>query len=214
MGSRRAVPTLLGLMDDRAREVRAAAARSLGRLGAAEAVEPLVYAFAERRLPRSIAGQSLLAIGPAALERLRGLAGAEEPEARAFAVELVGFLGDASDDRLLVDRLRDTSAEVRARAARALGRLGAEEATAELTRALDDRISFVRGAAADALAVVGDRRAVPRLLALAREDEFDAAQAAARAAASLAPDAVVAAAGKPGAATHLLEAADLIAVRA
>ena len=214
MGSRRAIPTLLALMDDNTREVRAAAARSLGRLGATEAVEPLVYGFAERRLPRSIDGQALLAIGPAALERLRPLAGAAEPEARAFAVELVGLLGDASDDRLLVERLRDTSAEVRARAARALGRLGAEEATAELTRALDDRIAFVRAAAATALAAVGDRRAVPRLLVLAQQDQFDAAHAAARAAATIAPDAVSEAARRPGAAAHLLEAADLISARA
>jgi len=58
MGSPRAIPRLLALLDDRNRDVRAAAARSLGRLGAEEAVEPLVYAFVDSHLPRSVTGQA------------------------------------------------------------------------------------------------------------------------------------------------------------
>lgn len=213
IGSRRAIPALLSLLGDHDREVRAAAARSLGRLAASEAVEPIVYALAEARLPRSVAGEALLAIGPEALERLRALVATPEADARAFAVELLGILGDASDDAAVVERLRDTSAEVRARAARALGRLGAEEATAELARALDDRIFFVRVAAANALASVGDRDVVPRLLAAAGEEEFETAHAAAQAVACLDPAALHRAAAEPDAATHILEAADVLAVR-
>jgi HEAT repeat protein len=212
MASSRAIPPLLDTLDDREPGVRAAAARSLGRLGAIEAVEPIVYALAKGRLPRSVAGQALLAIGPDALPTLRGLEEAPDPNARAFAVELVGLLGDASDDLSVLERLRDTSAEVRAKAARALGRLGAEEAAAALTAALDDRIVFVRVSAAHALAAVGDPDAVPALLRIAREDEFDAARAAASAAARLDPDAVRSAAAHPVAGPHLREAADLVEV--
>jgi HEAT repeat protein len=183
-------------------------------LAAEEAVEPLVYALVDSRLPRAVTGQALLAIGPGALERLRALSIASEPDVRAFGVELIGLLGDASDSELVVVRLRDTSAEVRAKAATALGRLGAEKATSELVAALEDRIAFVRAAAAAALSAVGDRDAAEPLLALARDDRFEAAQAAARAAAALAPAAVRKLAAEPGAGQHILEAADLLSARA
>jgi HEAT repeat protein len=210
MGSRGAASTLLASLSDRDGAVRAAAARSLGRLGVAEAVEPLVYGFSRRELSRAVVGQALLAIGPAALPALRGMEDAPDAEARAFAVELIGLLGDATDGRRVMRRLVDASAEVRAKAARALGRLGAAEAAETLVTALDDRIVFVRVSAAHALAAVGDIRAVPALLRIARTDEFDAARAAAEAAARLDPDAVVAAAAVEGAGPHLAEAADLV----
>ena len=213
MGAPRTVPALLSVLDDPDGDVRAAAVRSLGRLAAADAVEPIVYALADARVPRAVAGQALLAIGPEALPALRALQTAPEAEARAFAVELVGLLGDASDGAPLVERLRDSSAEVRATAARALGRLGAEEGAAELRVALDDRIPFVRGQAAHALGAVGDPAAVEDLLRVARDDMFEPAHAAAQAAARLAPEVVRAAAARPGAGPHLHEAADLMEAR-
>ena len=213
MASAEAVPALLEALDDREREVRAAAARSLGRLGAVHAVEPLVFALVEGRVPRAVAGQALLAVGPAALTALRPLVQHVEGEVRASAIELVGLLGDASDEPLLVERLRDTSAEVRAKACRALGRLAAEEAAPKLERALEDRIPFVRVNAAGALAALGDRAVVPALLAQARDDPFfEAARAAAHAAARLDPAAVRAASRQPGAPALLHEAADVLEI--
>jgi HEAT repeat protein len=207
MGSPRAVPALTAALRDDSPDVRAAAARSLGVLGAADAVEPLVYALAERRIPRSVAGQALLAIGPAALPALRELETAPEAEARAFAVELVGLLGTPADGVRLVERLRDSSAEVRAKAARSLGRLGARQGTSALRDALQDRIPFVRVAAAGALGVIGDADAVPELLRVARSDAFDPARAAARTAAQLAPE-LAATELSP----HVQEALDLLGV--
>ncbi|MHB1998914.1 MAG: HEAT repeat domain-containing protein [Solirubrobacteraceae bacterium] len=208
MGSAAAVAPLLGALGDPARDVRSAAARSLGRLGAVEAVEPLVYALAQAAVPRAGAGAALLAIGAAALPSLRGLDRRAEPEVRAATVELLGLLGDAGDAPLLIERLGDSAAEVRAKAARALGRLGAEDAAAQLRVALRDRIPFVRASAAFALGAMRDRAALPGLLVQAREDRFEAAQAAARAAALIDPDAVRAAALSGG--VHLQEAADLL----
>lgn len=210
MASPTAVPVLLEALRDRDRDVRAAAARSLGRLRAVDAVEPIVRTLAEGRIPRSVAGQALLAIGPAALPSLRALEDADEPEARAFAVELVGLLGDASDGPRLVARLRDSSADVRAKAAFALGRLGAEEGADQLRFALTDRIPFVRAQAARALGVVGDAAAVPELIEVARDDVFAAAHAAARAAARLDATQVKAAAAAPAPGPHVIEAADLL----
>jgi len=213
MASPQAVPGLLDTLADEAASVRAAAARSLGRLGAVEAVGPLVHGFARGNLTRAVAGQALLAVGPAATPVLRELEDAPEWEARAFALELLGLLGNATDGQRVVPKLRDTSAEVRAKAARALGRLGAKEATGALVARLDDRIAFVRVAAAHALAAVGDRSAVPPLLHVARGHDFDAARAAAAAAAQLDPDAVRNAAASMESGPYLAEAADILGAR-
>lgn len=214
MASARAVRPLIDVLDDPDAAVRAAAARSLGRLGAPEAVKPLVYAFATRRLPRAVAGQALLAVGEAALPPLRTLLEAADPAAREFAVELVGLLGNAGDSPALVGRLADSSAEVRAKAARALGRVGARDGTAALTATLRDRIPFVRAAAAHALAEVGDREAAAPLLRIAANDQFDPARAAARGAARLDPAAVLRTADPGAASGHVEEAADVLALSA
>ena len=208
MGSPRPASSLVKALHDPDAAVRAAAARSLGRLGVRAAVEPVLAALGDRRLPRAVAGQALLAIGPAALPELRALQTVLDPVARALAVELVGLLGNASDDAALVERLRDSSAEVRANAARALGRHGGEVGASELRTALSDRIPFVRVAVATALGAVGDRAVVVDLLRVARDDEFDPAHAAAHAAVRLDPAAVRDAAREGG--PHIAEAADLL----
>jgi hypothetical protein len=209
--SLRALEPLLRALQDPSREVRSAAARSLGRLGSGDAVEPLVLALVERRVPRAVGGQALLTLGAEALQPLRPLAVHPEAEVRATAAELVGLLGEPGDAGLLIGRLRDSSAEVRAKAARALGRLGAEEAAMELRAVLGDRIGFVRANAAVALGLVGDRASASALLDVARSDEFDPAQAAARALARLYPQMLWSAARDRTSGPHLAEAADLTA---
>jgi HEAT repeat protein len=213
MGSPQAVEPLIAALADDDHEVRAVAARSLGRLGDVAAVEPLVYALVQGRVPRAVAGQSLLSLGQSSLPRLRPLVHAPESEVRAVAVELIGLLGDAGEGPFLIDRICDSSAEVRAKTCRALGRLGASEAARELRTALVDRVPFVRATAAHALGALGDRSAAPSLLRQARYDSFDPAQAAARALAKVDPASLWAAARQSGGAgPHVAEAADLTAV--
>jgi HEAT repeat protein len=146
--------------------------------------------------------------------RLRSLLADAPLEATLFAVDLIGLLGDAADSTQLIDLLRDTSAEVRAHAARALGRLGAQDAADELRGALADRIPFVRVNVAHALGAIGDAGAASALARQARDDGFDAADAAARALARLAPEMLRILAGEPGAGPHLEQAADLVAAGA
>jgi HEAT repeat protein len=212
MGSARAVPALLRALEDRSRDVRMAAARSLGRLGAVEAIEPLVAAGVGGTVPREVSSLALFDVGPPAVPRLLGLTRDQEPSMRADAVELVGFLGSAGDAEYLLGHLKDPAAAVRAAAADALGRLGAAHARDELVRALDDRVPGVRSAAARALGQIGGRQAARALLPLARSDSFDPARAAAEALARVDPQLAVRAAEEPDAGPHLREAADLVAL--
>lgn len=207
MGSHEPVPDLIAALDDRDAGVRAAAARSLGRLRAADAVAPLVSAEATGRIPRLVVGQALLSVGPPALPALLERVGAPDAHERAAAVELVGLIGGAVDAAPLAAALDDASAEVREQAARALGRLGADEAAARLRELLDDRIPFVRTAAAEALGEIGDDESAEALRRVALEDAYEPARAAAGALARIAPE-IAASGGGP----YLDEAADLLAL--
>jgi HEAT repeat protein len=171
----------------------------------------LVEALARRRLPAMVAGQALLSIGAAALPDLERMVANEDDAVRAAAIELIGFIGNATQADLLIERLRDPSAEVRAKAARALGRLGAAEAATGLRNSLRDRIPFVRVAAARALGAIGDQASVPALIELADGEHFDVARASAMAVARIAPTALDEAARR-SASPHLLEALDFALV--
>lgn len=209
MGSPRAVGPLIVALDDRARDVRSSAARSLGMLEAQAAVPRLVRSLAGREVPRAIAGGALLALGSSAAPALRELLGASEPEVRASAAELIGFTGEAGDAAQLAGALGDEAAEVRAAAARALGRLGASAAAAELREALGDPAPFVRTAAAHALGRIGDREAFEALALVAQIDEYDPAQAAAQALAAIDPRRARDLGAREDASAHLYEAAAL-----
>lgn len=208
IGSAKASAGLLAALGDEARDVRTAAVRSLGKLQEPRAVEPLLTAVAARLVPRSVVGWALLQIGAPALPALRSLLAAEDSARRAGALRVLGLLGDAADADVVAARLRDTSAEVRAAAAHALARLGGSASFPLLLTALDDRVPSVRAAAATALGRGRDRRALDPLLAHARSDRFEVAQAAARAAAAI----DLAATERAATSMHLREAVDLAAL--
>ncbi len=210
MGSPSAASSLLGvLVGDHDRDARTAAAYGLGRLGTAEAAPALVDALVHRSIPRASAARALAEIGSAAVPYLSDSLRDDSPAIRAWAAELIGLLGDPVDASLLLERLRDPSAEVRERSARALGRLGSEEAAKALRVALEDRVPGVRAAAAFGLGRLRDRDAVGLLLARARDDMFEPAQAAAEALARIDREGLLAAAAEDDAGPHLREAADL-----
>ncbi len=212
VGSREAIPALIAALRDRAADVRAAATRSLGKLDAAEAVEPILRLMATREVPASAGSLALLEIGPPALSGiLRVIADGNESE-RVAALELLIELGDASHARILAHCLGDPSADVRSRAARGLGRLGAQEATLELRRALEDRSPRVRAEAAVALGAIRDADSLEALLRQAAEDTFSPARCAARAAGEIAPQRVISAGRAEDAPPHVAEAADRLAL--
>jgi HEAT repeats len=212
MGCEEAASPLLAALDDKHRTVRAAAARSLGRLKAVEAAKPLVEALVSGRVPNGVAAAALVELGPAAVPELRALAEHPSEQLRATAITLLGLVGDSGDSPLAVRCLGDPSAEVRAAAADTLARIGGPPAEEALRSKLDDRIPFVRASAAVALGVIGSRAALPRLLEMARTDEFRSARAAAQAVARISPVTLATAAEEPDAGPHLHQAADLSAL--
>ena len=212
MGAERAAPELLRTLEDRNRDVRNAAVRSLGRLRSVEAIEPLVAAGVVRRVPRALSSAALFEIGPTAVPRLRELVTHPDPDMRADAFELLGLLGDAGDADVLLGGLRDPAERVREASADALGRLGAADARDALIDALHDGAPTVRAATARALGQLGGDRAAAALLTVAGDADSGPASAAARALARIDPQRVIQAAQEPGASPHLLEAADLAAM--
>jgi|FLYL01.1.fsa_nt_gi HEAT repeat protein len=201
---------LVAALGDRSPEVRMAALRSLGRLGAVEAVPRIVRLMALGRVPRALAAEALMTIGSPAAQWVTRLLRAEEPEVRAAAAELLGLVGAPAHGRHLIDLLDDPDPEVRVKAARALGRLGAGAAVPALRRLLDDPIPYVRGAAARSLAALGDRSPWGRLVTMAAEDSYDAARAAAEALVTLDE---VRAEKECARIPHVAEALDLEALR-
>jgi HEAT repeat protein len=207
IGSEAAAAGLIAALDDESRDVRTAAARSLGKLAAPDAVGPLLTAYVRDSVPTAVVGWVLIQIGAPALPRLRHALDADEPAHRAAATMMVGLIGDAGDGARVEHGLRDTSFEVRAEAARALGRLGGARSVHELVMALDDRVPAVRAAAATSLGRL-NAHALDPLLEIAQEDHFDVARAAAQAAVAIDPDAAAAAARQSASPMHLLEAVE------
>jgi HEAT repeat protein len=207
-----ATQPLLAALDDPRREVRAAAARSLGRLRVVAAVLPVVEALVQRRVPNGIAGEALLELGTDARPELGRIAAHEDPSVRATAITLLGLVGDSGDSHIAAAALRDPSADVRRAAAEALGRIGTFSDEEALRAALDDRMHFVRAEAAATLGVIDAPEALPRLVEIARTDRFRPARAAARAVARIDPKLLTRVATAPDAGPHLHEAADLLAV--
>jgi HEAT repeat protein len=151
---------LVHLLEDRAAEVRSAAARALGKTGDPAAVGPLLAAVtAPLGLPPGVAGMALLDLGTVALPAFRAALDAGLPTAQSLAAELLGLHGDPvaveALTALVVDARRDP--DVRRAAAKALGRIGSPVATAALVSALlDSGDAPLQGAAAEALGRIGD----------------------------------------------------------
>jgi HEAT repeat protein len=202
-------PQLSVALEDRRRDVRGAAARSLGRLEVVESAQPIIEQLVSGRLPHGVAGEALVELGRPVVPELRRIAEHPEPGVRATALTVLGLVGDPRDSDLALRALRDASADVRETAAIALGRIGAADAEVELTASLDDRVRTVRAAAATSLGQLDARSALPKLLELARTDVFRPARAAARAVGRIDPQALLTAAAEPEAGQYLHEAADL-----
>ena len=113
---------------------RAAAVRTVGVLGASEAVGAVIARLDD-----------------------------DDPSVRIAAARALGQLSTQDAVTALAQRAADPDPELRATIAKALGAARAPESLSPLLALMDDSDSHVRAAAASALGVLGDERATPAL---------------------------------------------------
>jgi cyclophilin family peptidyl-prolyl cis-trans isomerase/HEAT repeat protein len=168
----RVVPAMKRLLEDPAVQVRAYAARALGRQRAANALGPLVAALADRDpRVRIVAVRSFGTLADsAALPQV--IAALRDPEAhvRETAAQSAAALRSRDAAPALRKALRDGDGGVRLAAARALAALLGPPAVRDLKPLLDDRERFVRAGVYDALGAAGGDEA-RRLLVAAAESK-------------------------------------------
>jgi len=172
------------LKDDNG-SVRKNAARALGIIGDAGAVEALEEALKDADvLVRGSATEALGAIGDA------GAVGALEEalkdgivSVRVTAAWALGAIGNARAVEALEEALKDEAADVREYAAKALGHIGDSKAVEALIGVLKDEeeVVVVRGTAARALGAIGDAGAVDALKEALKDGNEDVRGNSARA---------------------------------
>ncbi|MCA9679273.1 MAG: HEAT repeat domain-containing protein, partial [Myxococcales bacterium] len=177
LGEPRALRPLVDAMRDPREDddVKLACAESLGRLRdpavIAEMCELLgdVDEWASPRL-----AQVLVAFGPEAVDALLAtLDAAPGLNARVWAAQILGRIGDRRATWPLVERLHDRAEQLRMSAANALGELHDARAVPPLIGViLRDPVAAVRAQAARALGQIGDESALPLLVASLGDPEY------------------------------------------
>ena len=164
-----AVPALVEALRDPhedARTVKVAAAQALGDMQAEEAIGPLLSELRHRDdLASPRIAELLVAFGSQAVPPLVDALADESSNARVWAAQILGRIGDPAACQPLLPRLRDPSERVRISAAEALGRLKARSAVMDLAQvALRDPVPPVRAEAARALGAIGDEVVLDHLV--------------------------------------------------
>ena len=169
-------PLIKALGNDRAWEVRAKAANTLGDEGYRNAIDALVTALHEdeREEVRIAAARALAKLaGEEAVDALiKALEGDESPLVREAAIDGLVTLGGSTALDTIRGALADPSPEIRAKAADTLGNEGYQEATDDLIATLhQDDVEAVRAAAARAIAKLAGEKAVAALITALGEDD-------------------------------------------
>ena len=127
---------------------------------------------------REAAVESLVALGPQAVEPLITVMRDGNSSEQMGAAEVLGRIGDPRALDVLIAALQDDFSLVREKAAEALGLMGDARAVEPLIAVLRDENSEAQEQAAKALGQIGDSRAVEPLIdALYAEDPFAREQA-------------------------------------
>ncbi len=163
-------------------QVRVSAARALGEIGDARAVEALIGALGEQHADmRKAAAEALGKIGDArAVEPLVAALKDEQKDVRLAATEALRTIGAPAVEPLTA-ALKARKKNERLVAIAVLGKIGDARAVEPLAGALKDRAWSVRRAAAEALGGIGDARAVEPLVAALKDEQENVRTAAAEA---------------------------------
>ena len=159
------------------------AAKALGGLGDARAVEPLVEMLRHHAKPdwRYVAADSLAELGDVhAIEPLVTALNDSNYNVRYGVARALGKFGSAAVEPLLT-ALKDSNPNMRIGAARALAAIGDSRTVVPLARALTDQYVDVRLAAGEAVQKFGDDRAVEYLTTDLNDNRQDVRELAASA---------------------------------
>jgi HEAT repeat protein len=127
---RRAVPFLKSSLASKSAIVRANSARSLGEIGDASAIDPLIVALYKESDSGVIAETSLalrMLHGTKAIPTLKSKIGNPSPETRVWILQTVEVLGGRRELPFLASSLQDPSFRVRDWAARSVERLSGQD---------------------------------------------------------------------------------------
>lgn len=148
---------------------RLQAARLLGENGEARAASALAELLLDDpdMAVREMVAAALGQIG--AVEPLINALHVPDAHVRQIVTQALGQIRDPRAVEPLIGALRDTRGEVRQQVAFALAKIGGP-AVEPLIAALGNADSFIRWSVVRVLGTIGDRRALPELERLARED--------------------------------------------
>lgn len=166
IGGPSAIAPLVGALEDEMLDVRLSAARALSRLGAKEAVSPILHCL-PLPAPWTIARllEILSAMGEAAIGPLLDFSRdtKEPPLLRAVAVRVLGMLHAKGVAPIAIAYLADPDPEIRVQGIKALADAGDGAAAEPLLAAMSDATWQVRAVAAVALGRLGVEAAIPVL---------------------------------------------------
>lgn len=167
------VPTLVRLLGDEVPDVKRDAVVSLGKVGDARAVRPLLDIALQEPLFRFTAGEAVTRIGKAAVPILISILKEDDPGLALEAIIVLGRIKDPAAVEPIAALLGHRFAILRSHAAESLGHIGDAKSATALIRTLGDPDAVVRAHAAAALQKLGDKRAVPALTKLLEDDDLD-----------------------------------------
>lgn len=166
---KKSVLTLVAALKGGDWRVRGPAAKTLGIVGDAQAVEPLIAALKGDSLLRKAAAEALGRIGDRrAIEPLIFALKDTEGYVREAAAKALGMIGDPRAVGALIAALEEesiyNSGDIPEAAAEALGRIGDVRAVEPLITALKQKSGLAWKASLEALSIIGDVRAVEPLI--------------------------------------------------
>ncbi len=187
-GSRARPPLFRAALTDPDADVRAAAVRALGSLGAHApwARELLVDALREERAPRSQVAARLEGL-PGTADLLPPLLDDERGPVRYWGAMLLARYPGTAEERLEA-LVHDVDPAVRRAAIESLAERGDRNALHPILRRLDDDVMFVRAHACRAAGRLGGPGVVPRLLPLLGDEAWWVRAAAKDTLAALGPE--------------------------